>query len=805
MAIRHPGSALPGRQFASETGNFSEELGLYFGGGAGFSPVFKPGGNPTELDLVAVSELAATHTAVQSSENPSHYGDAVTFTANVTPAVSTSFVPTGTVTFYEGGTPIDTETLADGSASFTTSAFAAGTHAIVVQYSGDVNFSGSNSTGLAQVVKQVGSTTAVTPSTDPTAFGQSVTFTATVESAAPGAGTPTGQVTFYDGNTAIDTETLSGGTASYKTSSLEAAGHSITARYSGDNNFTGSSSTAFIQTSQPCQYDHRAARAPVNPTVYGQSVSFTATVATVSPGSGTPTGQVVFYDGNTPIDTEVLSGGTAVSTTTSASPVSGHSITAAQYLGSTDFAASTSTAFTQTVNRDGTNTALSTSGNPTVLGQSVSFQATVTAAAPGSGTPSRTVTYYDGVTAVDTETLANGSATFTTSALSLGGHAISAVYGSDTNFTTSTSATINETIKQGSATTALVSSVNPTVFGQSVTPSRRLSPPRPWRRERRPARSSSTAATSRSNTETLAVERRLRPTQHRGLAIGRPIRSPRIIWRRHQLHRRPAPRRPSPRPSNQASTKHEPRTPSVNPTVYGQSVSFTATVATVSPGSGTPTGQVVFYDGSTPINTEVLSGGTAAYNTSALSVSGHSITAKYLGSTDFAVSTSTAFTQTVDQDGTGTALSTSGNPTVLGQSVSFQATVTAAVRRPGRSSNGTNTASTDGVTAVDTESSPWRLGDIHDLGGVSSGRPRNQRPSTAVTHQLHDQHLGDDQRNHQAGEQLRRHSSHQSTRPSSASPSPSRRVSPPLPRRVGRRAARSSSTTATPRSTPRHS
>ena len=273
-----------------------------------------------------------------------------------------------------------------------------------------------------------------------------------------------GQVIFYDGNNPIDTETLVNGAASYTTSGLAIGGHSITAHYGGDSNFTGSTSTAVVQTVNQASTTTSAAPS-VNPTVHGQSVSFTAAVAAASPGSGTPTGQVVFYDGSTPIDTESLSGGTA-SYTTSALSVIGHSITA-QYLGSTDFAASTSMAFTQTVNRDGTNTALSTSGNPAALGQSVSFQAIVTAAAPGSGKPGGTVTFYDGVTAVDTETLVNGSATFTTSALSLGGHEISAQYGSDTNFTSSTSATSNENIKQGSATTTVGSSVNPSVFGQT--------------------------------------------------------------------------------------------------------------------------------------------------------------------------------------------------------------------------------------------------------------------------------------------------------------------------------------------------
>ncbi len=76
-------------------------------------------------------------------------------------------------------------------------------------------------------------------------------------------------------------------------------------------------------------------------------------------------------------------------------------------------------------------------------------------------------------------------------------------------------------------------------------------------------------------------------------------------------------------------------------------MTFTATVSASAPGSGTPTGIITFYDGSNPIGTETLSGGTASYSTSALPAGDHSITAQFGGSADFAVSNSTAITQMV--------------------------------------------------------------------------------------------------------------------------------------------------------------
>ncbi len=235
--------------FASETGNFSAEFGLFLGGGEGFTPTFSPATNSTALNLVVISELAGTQTTVQSSSNAntSNYGDSVTFTATVTPTISTSFVPSGTVLFFDGATEVDSETLVNGSATYTTSLLAGGSHSITVQYNGDSNFSGSNSTpALIQTVNPIASQTGLKSSEDPSIDGDSVTFTATVSSSSstPGVATPSGKVEFFNGSTLLDTETLSGGTASFTTSALAiGANQPIEAKYLGDNNYNPSNFT----------------------------------------------------------------------------------------------------------------------------------------------------------------------------------------------------------------------------------------------------------------------------------------------------------------------------------------------------------------------------------------------------------------------------------------------------------------------------------------------------------------------------------------------------------------------------------
>ncbi len=99
---------------------------------------------------------------------------------------------------------------------------------------------------VAKIPFLSGTTTTLISSSNPSVFGQSVTFTATVSG---DAGTPSGTVTFSDGSTSLGTAPLSGTTATFTTSSLAvSASHSITASYSGDTNFTSSTSATLLQT-----------------------------------------------------------------------------------------------------------------------------------------------------------------------------------------------------------------------------------------------------------------------------------------------------------------------------------------------------------------------------------------------------------------------------------------------------------------------------------------------------------------------------------------------------------------------------
>ncbi len=115
------------------------------------------------------------------------------------------------------------------------------------------------------------------------------------------------------------------------------------------------------------------------------------------------------------------------------------------------------------MNQDGTTTAISSSTNPSVYGQPVTFTATVAAASPGGGTPTGMVTFYDGKKKLGTATLSDGVASFETSSLSVGTHSITAVYGGDTDFEESTSAILKQVVKSNSdAIRLIVASMPPT-------------------------------------------------------------------------------------------------------------------------------------------------------------------------------------------------------------------------------------------------------------------------------------------------------------------------------------------------------
>src|SRR5208282_672541 len=136
--------------------------------------------------------------------------------------------------------------------------------------------------------------------------------------------------------------------------------------------------------------------------------------------------------------------------TTSSLPVGTDAITGV-YSGDNNFNTSTSSTLNQKVNQAGNAIALASSANPSTSGQTVTFTATISVSSPGSGTPTGTVTFYNGSATLGTGSMSGGIATFSVSSLSVGTHSIKAIYSGDTNFKTSTSAILTQIVQSSSS------------------------------------------------------------------------------------------------------------------------------------------------------------------------------------------------------------------------------------------------------------------------------------------------------------------------------------------------------------------
>ena len=152
-------------------------------------------------------------------------------------------------------------------------------------------------------------------------------------------------------------------TATFTTAALAVGSHSITAVYAGDaERHHQHLASADLQRRPGCDNggDHRRRRPTA---VYGQSVTFTATVAVTSPGAGPPTGTVTFKDGTTTLGTGTLStsGGVTTATFTTTALAVGIALDHRGLFRRHDDLTSTSAALTFDVAQDATTTTVAAS------------------------------------------------------------------------------------------------------------------------------------------------------------------------------------------------------------------------------------------------------------------------------------------------------------------------------------------------------------------------------------------------------------------------------------------------------------
>jgi hypothetical protein len=350
-------------------------------------------------------------------------------------------------------------------------------------------------------------------------------------------------------------------------------------------------------------------------------VTLTATVT----GGLTASGTITFMNGSLLLATVAV---TVTSGVASANifflPAGTNTITAV-YSGDSNNLGSTSGTVTQTVTAVSTTTALVASPNPAAFGQTVTMSATVSGALPLAGT----IQFLDGGTTLGTLTPGSGGgASFSTSTLSVGPHALTAKYSGDTSHLTSTSISVPLTISQVSTVTTLTVSPNPAKAGQAVTFTATVT-----------GSLATGKVTFTDGTTTLGSVTLAGGTAAFGISTLAGGVHPIVATYSGDSNYSS-----SASGATNLTVSQSPITiiSSQNPSSAGQSVTFTVTV-----NGNSPTGTVTFLDGTASLMDVTLATGIATYTTSTLAVGDHQISGRYNGDANNASGFSPTLAQSV--------------------------------------------------------------------------------------------------------------------------------------------------------------
>lgn len=561
--------------------------------------------------------------------------------------------------------------------------FAPTTTGATVLGSVKVDSDAANTPGVITLSGQVldvdPTTTTLTSSVNPSATGQTVKFTVNVTSTG---GTPTGTITLLDGTTTIGSAALVSGSVTFSISNLTSGSHNLTASYPGDSQNASSVSAVLVQV----VHDQLAATtttlsSAASPTIAGDPATFTATVSvvTANSGSGNIGGTVNFMQGTTKLGSGTLNAATATSSTATVTtaltdlPVGTDSIVAV-YVGSPNYATSTSSPLVQTVTLATSAISLTSAVSPSTAGKPLVLTATLTS---NGGLPTGSVTFMDGTTSLGTAAI-NASGVAVLSAAghfwTVGTHTLTAVYAGDADNSASTSTPISELINIASTTTTLTSSLNPAGLGATVkfTATVTTAGGAPTgtveffdnTNDLGPGTITATGAstgTASLSTSTLIIATHPITAVYSGDALDSTSTSAvldQVI-----------------NTATIAATLQS----SATTVTYGAPLTLTAKVT----GSGsTPTGTVALLDGTATVATQpVPANGIVLFVNPSLAIGSHTLTAAYSGDANHAAVTSAVVTQVVQQ-ATTTALSTSASSITAGKSVTLTAVVTGVSAQP---------------------------------------------------------------------------------------------------------------------------
>jgi Bacterial Ig-like domain (group 3)/FG-GAP-like repeat len=671
--------------------------------------------------LTQVINPVGTTVAVSSISPSSPTVDqAVLITATVTPQGASVVVPfAGTMSFSLDGATISgctTQAVSPttGVATCSVSSIGVGSHNLTALYSGDTNYNTSAaSPNFPVAIGKAATLTTLSALPTSSTVDQSVTLTAVVSANVNPAPSPanttaiTGSVSFADNATAITnctaqavifSSTTGTATATCTTSALAAGTHSsLAATYLGNSSYSASpASTSATVTVSKAAASASLSSNPSSPAL-NQSVTYTASITFPTPLTIVPTGTVSFSDNGTPISGCTAQGITVTGTAniyqaacTEPSLAGGSHAIIADYSGDTNYS-TVSGNLSLSIASATTTTTVTASPSPSTVNGSVNFTVSVLGGKSTTVGGTATVT-ADGTTNLGQCTLANWSSTtgiatctVSSSTLALGSHSISANYSGDSNYGSSSGTlTGGQTVNAASTSLALGSSLNPSVVNQSVIFTATLTFP-----------SGSTALTGTvaftDNGATIINCGAITPTAA-GIAICTDVSLAQSATA-HTIKAAFTDSKGNFSSSNatlgggqtvSAAAGSISLTSSPNPSSYNQPVTFTATVS-VPAGGTAPSGSITFTDS---VTTAAIPGcsavGLNANNvalciTSTLANGAHTVTATYSGDSNFTVS-SHSVSQTVGAAATSVNISSSANPSVANQSVTFLATVSSSAQ-----------------------------------------------------------------------------------------------------------------------------
>ena len=584
----------------------SHVIGVSYTGDASYASTVKT--------VTHVVVQAATKTTVVPAANPSAVGAPASFTISVAPVNASTFVPSGSVTLLEGATSLGTAALDSSGNAHLDATLALGDHTVHAVYNADPRFAGSTSPDVVQSIALAPTTMTLTSTPNPATAGASVSFTATIPKVNGVAAT--GSVSFLDGATVLGPRDLVNGVATFATTALTTGTHTIKASYGGDGNYQAGS--ASIAQGIDAAATTTALVVTPAPAVFGQNVKLTATV------TGATGGTVTFKEGGVTIGSAVLDAARTAVVQKDDLAVGSHALSAS-FVADADHLASTGNT-ELLVNKADSAIALSSSSNPAATGAQVTFTATVSAVAPGAGTPSGTVTFREGAKVLGTAGVgAGGVASVIVSDLAEGTHTITADIPAGASFNASTSNAIAQTISAAAATLNLGATSSHITYGADVVLDAVVTDPAGLKGE--VAFTEGATALCSGAPDAMGHVTCIAPALHAGThaitaTYGTSTATTTVVI------------------DKAATTLTLSSSP--NPAAVGQAIAFTVQVA------GSARGEVEAFNGTTSLGTTILdTDGSASFTTNDLPAGTYAISVHYAGDDDHLEATSNVVSQVV--------------------------------------------------------------------------------------------------------------------------------------------------------------